>query len=111
MHQTSNVIIASDHFTIYVSLSIMSFTALQTGSCWQFKIFPSPKNVMHKCSHMVCKVHAGLGVGIASGFPSAADKNIHKSPQARSVYDGEREQWGEVYLTGGGEERNKDRRG
>lgn len=50
---------------------------------------------MHKCRHIVCKVHAGLGVGMASGSPSGADKNIHKSPQAKSVYDGEREGNGE----------------
>lgn len=29
--------------------------------------------------HIVCEVHAGLGVSMAFGSPSAADKNIHNA--------------------------------
>lgn len=45
----------------------------------------------HKYRHIACTVHAGLGVSKASGSPSGTDRNIHKCPQAKSVYDGARE--------------------
>lgn len=45
---------------------------------------------MHKCSRRASRLRTGLGAGVASGSPSAADKNIHKCPQAKSVYDGGR---------------------
>lgn len=47
-----------------------------TGSHWQFKIF-TYMNIRHRYRHIMCTVHTGLGVGMASGSPSGAEKKKH----------------------------------
>lgn len=36
-------------------------------------------------------MHTGLGVGMAAGSESGAEKHVHKCPQAKCIYNGKRE--------------------
>lgn len=73
-----------------------------------------------KCFHLwrlimpistVCTVDAGLGAGMASGSQSGAEKKRTQMPSGQICLWWERQRArGKVYLTGGGQERNKDRR-
>lgn len=57
---------------------------------------------MHKYRHKACTLHAGLGVGMASGSPSGAEK-MYINALRPNLFMMERERAiGKVYLTGGG---------
>lgn len=70
----------------HLSHSYVVYKPAQTG-----KLNYSTTELSCISEHMTCTVHAGLGVGVACGAASGADKNIHKCPLVKSVYDGERE--------------------